>query len=966
MHSRMGYALAALTAIAWLAVSSPARAAFLFAPGQEWWSISTPHFIIHYPAPLAERARSAAPLLEAAHARLTPRMEWTPANRTHVVITDDFDPANGMATALPFNLMILFASPPDGDTDLMLNPDGWMETLVTHEYTHILHLDRAEGLPGGLQQLFGRMPLLFPNAYNTGWMVEGLATLEETANGRYGRGRGALFSGILRTQAAEQKLPPISKASHTYSTWPGGMGAYLYGVHFLQFLNNTFGEHTTGVLVREYSDNIIPFTVGPNMRKVLRESPTRAWDRWRNALDRQAKLAGDGTPGSQRITHSGFYTQGGRVSPDGRLLAWSERTSRDHARLMLAPADNPSAARELAWRNGGRALGWSADSRILYLSQPEFSGSFRLYDDLYAVRLPKGKTRRLTHGARLRDPAVLPDGTLIAVQNEPSADATRLVRVDPSRPRARPEVIFEPEPGVVVSHPRPAPGGGAVAVSATRPEGGRNIALIGMDGSETWITRGRARDADPAFSPDGRYLLFSSDRTGIFNLFAWDSADGSLWRITDEIGGAFAPEVDPSGGTIFYTGLNGDGFDQYRMPFDPTAWEKVTESDVAPETPPLPPFPKTTATIHPVDRIIPQEGVSPSAPRRYSPFPAVLPHFWWPSIYGDNNHAYYGAFTLGADPLLRHAYAADLTVDFNNQKFVGSLLYQYDRFWPTISFLASRLESGTTYDALVPGQVHSRTFEDNLALAIAFPWRRVNQQATLQLGAETERQFNEVVCSAPCAATPPPAFENRYLLGLIAWSNAQRYGLGISRTDGRTLIAAHKESRTGFGGDFNGAVSRATWDEYLPLGHGGHVLHARGITGEADTAVPFRAGGVPGFVDDPYDRAIPVRGQRKRALTGGTGMVAGTLEYRFPFALPEKGGGTMPLFLEKLHGRLFYDTARLYDSVNGWKGVNGSGIEIGFDTVFAYYIPITFLAGYANGNGVTGEDQVYLRVSLGE
>ena len=54
----------------------------------------------------------------------------------------------------------------------------------------------------------------------------------------------------------------------------------------------------------------------------------------------------------------------------------------------------------------------------------------------------------------------------------------------------------------------------------------------------TWI---------PSFSPDGRFVVFSSDRTGIYNLFAYELATERLYQVTNLVSGAFQPTVSPDG-----------------------------------------------------------------------------------------------------------------------------------------------------------------------------------------------------------------------------------------------------------------------------------------------------------------------------------------------------------------------------------------------------------------------------------
>jgi len=998
----LALAVSAALLVLWTVLpAGTASAATLHAPGQKWRTSGTDHFVLHFPAELEPMARQLAPLLEAAHARQSLRMQWRPRWRTHVVLIDQFDAANGMATAIPYNLMVLFASPPDGDSGLMLNPDGWLETLSVHEYTHILHLDRATGLPAGLRDVFGRMPLFFPNMFNPGWMIEGLATREETLGSGYGRGRGALFSGVLRAQAAADRIPGVSKGSNPFSTWPDGMAPYLYGVHFLQYLNDTFGENTVDVLVREYSDNIIPWTVGWSMGGVLHESPGRSWDRWRAELHAEA-MSATGTPGVERLTRSGHQTGGARVSPDGRHMAWTERTPRDHTRLMLAempdlPAgvevaagvpdadhaaetsvETPSeaaanavkshapalsSARELTWRNGGRSLTFSPDGKILYFSQPEYTDSFRLYDDLYAAPVSGGKVKRLTRGLRLRDPDAAPDNTLVAVQNAaPQPGSTRLVRIRPGE-RSAPEVLFEPPSGTVLSNPRVQPGTGAVAVAAFPPEGGSNILLLPGNGAPpTRITRGPQHDADPAWSPDGRFLLFTSDRSGIFNLFAWDSLGGTLSRVTDEVGGALSPEITADGQLLF-AGIGADGLDVYRMPFSPDSWVPVQVTDAA--TPPVPSFPATTRHMPTGERLQPAANTGMSPLRPYRAFPAGLPRFWWPVTYSARDNSYVGIFTAGADPLQRHTYSAELSLDTDNTLSKGYLMWQYDRFYPSVQFFARRDAALALRDPL--GDVAAWIWADSVALDMAWPFRTVNRLAQVQIGVESEEirvhtESTTYCRTFGCVVSVSPSL--RYGRTLLAWDNTQKYGLGISRTDGRRLVGTHKQAMSALGSGLTGGLSRGSWDEYLPLGGSGQVLHVRALGGVASGDLGFHAGGVPPSVEDPFDADLPVRGVRYRSLRG-TQLLAGTLEWRFPLGLPEIGPGTFPAFLEKLHGRLFTDSARLFDPVAGWRGVSGGGGELGLDTTLGFYLPVNLLLGYASGFGRGSEDQLYLRVELG-
>ena len=71
-----------------------------------------------------------------------------PRGRVQVILVDQTDLSNGWATPVPYDAIEITAVPPSAET-LIGNTTDWLELVFTHEYTHILHLDRSRGLHGG-------------------------------------------------------------------------------------------------------------------------------------------------------------------------------------------------------------------------------------------------------------------------------------------------------------------------------------------------------------------------------------------------------------------------------------------------------------------------------------------------------------------------------------------------------------------------------------------------------------------------------------------------------------------------------------------------------------------------------------------------------------------------------------------------------------------------------------------------
>jgi Tol biopolymer transport system component len=63
----------------------------------------------------------------------------------------------------------------------------------------------------------------------------------------------------------------------------------------------------------------------------------------------------------------------------------------------------------------------------------------------------------------------------------------------------------------------------------------------------------RAIDGGAAWSPDGKVIYFASDRTGIFNLYAYELATKKISQVTNVLGGAFTPAPSPDGKALVFT-----------------------------------------------------------------------------------------------------------------------------------------------------------------------------------------------------------------------------------------------------------------------------------------------------------------------------------------------------------------------------------------------------------------------------
>ena len=115
-----------------------------------------------------------------------------------------------------------------------------------------------------------------------------------------------------------------------------------------------------------------------------------------------------------------------------------------------------------------------------------------------------------------------------------------------------------------------SPDGGALVVGRAVPlEGGALEQLVLLeDGAARPLTPPRRRARHPAWSPDGRWIVFESDLDAFSDVYRVDRAGGPLTRLTDDPEGNFEPTVSPDGAAILFASSRDQQAEIYRMQAD--------------------------------------------------------------------------------------------------------------------------------------------------------------------------------------------------------------------------------------------------------------------------------------------------------------------------------------------------------------------------------------------------------------
>ncbi len=919
-------------------------------PRLNWKTVTSEHFALHYHDGEEQLAQTTIAIAERVHTRLSPIFQWTPLEPTNIVLTDQVDFFNGSATPIPTNTMTLHVTPPEIFTGIE-DHAGALETLITHEYVHILHLDKATRGPLLARQLLGRFILLFPGVFQPGWLVEGLATYYETDPKRaIGRGQSSAFEMLMRTEYS-CGIKPQRQVNQPIASWPGGSVPYLYGVHFYQFIADRYGEERIQQLVTRYSGNLLPFSINNTSKRVFGKDMAALWDEFEAYLQEQYQpqlntLQSQGEHAGGRIGEQGYVTSSAHPLPDGTLFYLSFNGYSAPALMRLRPGSQ--TPERLADVHQGARFDLHPEAGIV-VAQPEVSHNANLFYDLYQIDPTNGKQRRLTHDQRYRDATWSPDGKeMVAIQSALGNQA--LHRLNGKGELI--EVLWSGENGTTLNNPDWSPDGTALVMSVWRPDGGWNLEQFNVnDRTFTALTQQSVIEAHPRYSPDGRSVLFSADHGGTYNLRRLDLASGEITTLTHVASGAFEPHQATTDGPIYYTGFNCDGLDIYRLDQPeslPTPVASTGTSGI-----PLPPAPLP-------------EGLQT---HDYSPYAHLRPRWWLPHIAIETGRTELGLTTSASDPLNRHLYQLNAAYDFSNRMLIGSVDYIYDRYYPLFKLHAERFNQLEHSGDDVLLRVRQ---EERYQAEVVLPYLQYNRQISLHAAAISDQSADHW----RALSVTPRADRTDRLLGLaIVYNSARRYPLAISRSNGVSLQLVAESSDALSGSDYRGTTYLFDSRAYIPLG-GKHLLALR-IAGGAgdDESRPFVLGGSrsagqttallgPPQIDSPFNR----RGYALRGYSVGEAGLVGSrmaltsVEWRFPIALVERGFMAPPVALHQLHGLAFIEAGDAWYTGQKERFVTSAGVELRAELMLFYGLGLQTRLGYARAFDNGGDNELYLQL----
>lgn len=527
-------------------------------------TISSPHFDIYFYEGGDSLALRVLDLAEKANLKLSKDLDHVLTRKVPIIL---YNSPNDFAQT---NVTLeLIGEATGGFTELLRNrvvlpfPGSYedLRHVVVHELTHAYMFDMLFG--GGLTTVLARRSFFIVPL----WFAEGLAEWESL-------GWEPNAEMFMRDGIISGYLPPLEY----------GQGYLIYkeGQAAIRYMAERYGQERVRELLKKMKfhrnfERAFESALGTNLSHFNED--------FQNWLKRTywPSITDKGSPEvfARRLTDhrrdESNLNLGAAISPTGdRIAYFSDRQQFTDVYVMSALDGNVLKRVVRGQRNVAfetipsfrSALSWSPDGRRL-----AFVAQSQSRDVLYVTDVENGKVVR-KHKLDL-DAVLYPawhpvrdDIAIVGVKDGRSD--LYLLSPDGSLRRLTDDAWDEKEPSwspdgksIVFSSDRAHP---VVLTADRRGSGYGDYGLYSLDvesGRVTQILDTSGDDTNPVWAPDSRRLAFVSDRGGARNLYLFDRRDSSFTQLTDLVGGIFSLSWSRENDRLVFSAFNESGWDVF-------------------------------------------------------------------------------------------------------------------------------------------------------------------------------------------------------------------------------------------------------------------------------------------------------------------------------------------------------------------------------------------------------------------
>jgi hypothetical protein len=555
------------------------------------YTVETKHFRIHVPKSCEHLTGRVAAKLEELYDIYKNTYNLTLPGKTEVVILES-DEGNGWSLSQTKTITI---NTVDFDFNLR-GSHNWFDDVITHEYAHGVSIwasQKTESPVSDVRLGFFSHPNeknrseifhLVPKSILPHWLTEGIAQYESSLHGA--DSWDSHRDMILRTLTLSNQLLSWDHMQVFTGRGDDFEKTYNHGFSLVRYISDTYGYGKVVSMLYE-SSKYPRLDFDPVVKSVLGISARKLYKDWKQSLEKHYKTQIDSL-GTQvygkKVSKVGYINFRPYFSPDDKCVYFLSNGKSAYGRtfLTIVPIDtsiDTSKIKNPLLRVRGAYDIYPQGKKIVYSSfkdrksvLPSEKGGDPTRD-LFIDTLPDGlqkpfslfpkKTeKRLTTQQSIFCAAVSPSGNAVAAARR-DVDHFELVLVDTTG-KNKPQLLYPKQKGEsqisFIYSIDWSPDGKKVVFSYFE-EKSRNIAIYDTLSRTCEILFDNGSDErDPIYSDDGKYIYFSSDRSGIFNIYRYQLGSGNIEKITNVSGGAFTPAVSSNGNKLLYAGYDKDGY----------------------------------------------------------------------------------------------------------------------------------------------------------------------------------------------------------------------------------------------------------------------------------------------------------------------------------------------------------------------------------------------------------------------
>lgn len=892
-------------------------------PGVQWRKIDTLNFEVVFPEEITHEGQRVANTLEHLHGPLGKTMPRN-SRRISVFLMNRLTTANGYVGFMPRH-STFFSTPPQGP---FAGLTDWYTLLAVHEGRHIVQFDK---LNRGFTRIGGILygdagGIAFSALATPTWLWEGDAVAAETTLTRGGRGRQPSFDLDLRAQILE------GKRFSYYKNYFGSYKDRTTDIYSLGYPLVTRMRRERGALAwsrvadRASRWSFWPFAFHGALKKEYGKGPVGLYEDTTTEMKAlwQKQLEGLRFTTYRKINPETNRSFTAYLFPeydeDGSVVA--QRLGRDEpsALVRISPDGHEERLTRFAPQEPFATRGSVAGGKIVWNeTAPDLRWSGRNVSEIVVFDVSKRRSRRLTRGTKLLNPAISPDGARVAAVEFTPERACALVVIDATT-GGELQRLPNPENDVLAA---PSWSEDGARLVFTR-QGRRGRALC-VANSAT----GRIRDVIPPGWEDvtypsihGRHVFYNSPYSGIDNIYALNLDSGIRYQVTSSRLGAFFAHVSQDGKKLLYSEYAFRGHDVAETELNPDAWMPLDEVED-----------RNVRYFEPLvaqeqGGPITDENMIPTAEypvKKYRPLARLLNVHSWIIMPGAPQG---GLALLSDDKLNTLSLLTSVLYDAGEKVASVGMTGTYRGFFPLLDLGMSH---GGRAEKLENADVERNVdaaARNGAAKTFSQSWRETEIWGGLRIPLNLSRGVNNTTLSLN-AQVGFTRISDKEMVDFGDNGNGDFARAGYSARFTRIRHGAYRDVRPTWGqvlqasyqhtplsGDYNGSLLHGSARAFLPGMFRHHAIMARGGYEEQqpknyifDSSLAFTRG---------YDSVAHKR------------LVMASAEYSFPIADPDLSLGPL-LYVKRIKGNLFYDYGRGFGGQTTWL-YRSAGAEIVFES----------------------------------